>query len=485
MNPAVTLAGSGADGELLGVYFADAGQHLESQVFLFHQADHTKGRVEYRGALQGDGARTVWIGDVLIGPDATGTDSYEQNRNLVLTDGTRADSVPNLEIETGDIAGAGPRLRHRPLRRRAALLPAGPRHHRGGGAAARRPRLPRRRRAEDRRARARDAPARRDRGRARRTAPIGAGPMSAAIRVCGVDDLEVDTALRVDVGRHARRGRARTRAATIHAIGDTCTHGDISLAEGFVEDETLECWAHGSKFSLHERTPAHPAGLPAGARLPGRGRGRRRARRPHPDPRRGAARLTAARRNRRTIRMSTLSIADLHVSVETDQGTKQILRGVDLTIREGETHAVMGPNGSGKSTLAYTIAGHPKYHVESGSIHARRRGRARDDRRPARPRRPLPRDAVPGRDPRRHRLELPPHREDRDRRRGARHPRLGQGRPRVDERAPDGPGLRGAQRERGLLRRREEAQRDPPARAAEAAASRCSTRPTPASTSTR
>jgi len=107
VNPSVTLAGSGADGELLGVYFADAGQHLESQVFLFHQADHTKGRVEYRGALQGEGAHTVWIGDVLIGRDAVGTDSYEQNRNLVLTDGTRADSVPNLEIETGDIAGAG------------------------------------------------------------------------------------------------------------------------------------------------------------------------------------------------------------------------------------------------------------------------------------------------------------------------------------------------------------------------------------------
>lgn len=107
VNPSVTLAGSGASGDLLGVSFADAGQHLESQVFLFHRADHTRGRVEYRGALQGDGAHTVWIGDVLIGPDATGTDSYEQNRNLVLTDGTRADSIPNLEIETGDIAGAG------------------------------------------------------------------------------------------------------------------------------------------------------------------------------------------------------------------------------------------------------------------------------------------------------------------------------------------------------------------------------------------
>jgi Fe-S cluster assembly protein SufD len=107
VNPSVTLAGSGADGDLLGVYFADAGQHLESQVFLFHKGDHTKGRVEYRGALQGQGAHTVWVGDVLIGPDATGTDSYEQNRNLVLSDGTRADSIPNLEIETGDIAGAG------------------------------------------------------------------------------------------------------------------------------------------------------------------------------------------------------------------------------------------------------------------------------------------------------------------------------------------------------------------------------------------
>lgn len=66
--------------------------------------------------------------------------------------------------------------------------------------------------------------------------------------------------------------------------------------------------------------------------------------------------------------MSTLKITDLHVGVETDQGTKQILRGVDLEINSGETHAIMGPNGSGKSTLAYTIAGHPKYIVDSGSI---------------------------------------------------------------------------------------------------------------------
>ncbi|MFF2273961.1 Fe-S cluster assembly protein SufD [Agromyces sp. NPDC058136] len=107
VNPSTHLAEQGADIEALGLYFADAGQHLEQQVFVHHDAPHTKSRVTYKGALQGEGARTVWVGDVLIGPKATGTDSYEQNRNLVLTDGTRADSVPNLEIETGDIEGAG------------------------------------------------------------------------------------------------------------------------------------------------------------------------------------------------------------------------------------------------------------------------------------------------------------------------------------------------------------------------------------------
>lgn len=107
VNPSVRLAGPGSDTLLLGLYFADAGQHLEQQVYVFHDAPQSRSRVNYKGALQGKDAHTAWIGDVLIGSNGAGTDSYEQNRNLVLSEGTRADSIPNLEIETGDIVGAG------------------------------------------------------------------------------------------------------------------------------------------------------------------------------------------------------------------------------------------------------------------------------------------------------------------------------------------------------------------------------------------
>lgn len=107
VNPSIELAGAGSRAELYGLSYSDAGQHLESQVYLHHKGPETTGDVLYKGALQGSGARSVWIGDVLIGSDAVGTDSYEANRNLVLTDGARAESIPNLEIETGDIRGAG------------------------------------------------------------------------------------------------------------------------------------------------------------------------------------------------------------------------------------------------------------------------------------------------------------------------------------------------------------------------------------------
>ncbi len=109
----VGYTGTGGDAELLGLYFADDGQHLESRLLIDHSTPDCRSHVTYKGALQGDpdsrlpDARTVWVGDVLIRADASGTDTYELNRNLVLTDGARADSIPNLEIECGEILGAG------------------------------------------------------------------------------------------------------------------------------------------------------------------------------------------------------------------------------------------------------------------------------------------------------------------------------------------------------------------------------------------
>ena len=105
--PTVDFAAPGASAELLGVYFATSGQFFEHRMFVDHKVPHAKSRVNYKGALAGDQAHTVWIGDVFIRAAAEGTDTYELNRNLLLTDGARADSVPNLEIETGEIVGAG------------------------------------------------------------------------------------------------------------------------------------------------------------------------------------------------------------------------------------------------------------------------------------------------------------------------------------------------------------------------------------------
>ncbi|MGY0480288.1 Fe-S cluster assembly protein SufD [Mycobacteroides abscessus] len=109
----VRFGAPGGDAELLGLYYADEGQFFEHRLLVDHAQPNCKSNVVYKGALQGDpssdkpDAHTVWIGDVLIRAEATGTDTFELNRNLILTDGARADSVPNLEIETGEIAGTG------------------------------------------------------------------------------------------------------------------------------------------------------------------------------------------------------------------------------------------------------------------------------------------------------------------------------------------------------------------------------------------
>jgi Fe-S cluster assembly protein SufD len=112
LSPTIRYGGPGGDAELYGLCFATAspstgGQHLEHRLFVDHDTPNCRSRVRYKGALRGEDAHTVWIGDVLIRPQATGTDTYEYNRNLVLTDGAHADSVPNLEILTGEVLGAG------------------------------------------------------------------------------------------------------------------------------------------------------------------------------------------------------------------------------------------------------------------------------------------------------------------------------------------------------------------------------------------
>ncbi|WP_052851709.1 Fe-S cluster assembly protein SufD [Streptomyces avicenniae] len=107
IHPHIEFAGPGGEAELYGLYFTDNGQHHEHRLLVDHNQPNCRSNVAYKGALQGRDAHAVWIGDVLIRAAATGTDTYELNRNLVLTDGARVDSVPNLEIETGEIVGAG------------------------------------------------------------------------------------------------------------------------------------------------------------------------------------------------------------------------------------------------------------------------------------------------------------------------------------------------------------------------------------------
>lgn len=105
--PSVTYAGPGGSATLLGAFLADAGQYMEHRILVEHTVPHCTSNVTYKGALSGESTHTVWVGDVVVRREAVGTETYEMNRNLVLDDGARADSVPNLELETGDVLSAG------------------------------------------------------------------------------------------------------------------------------------------------------------------------------------------------------------------------------------------------------------------------------------------------------------------------------------------------------------------------------------------
>ena len=107
VTPSAALDSPGAEIQMFGVYLADSSNYFEHRPYVDHIAENCISNVAYKGALQGARALTGWVGDVLIRETAVGTNSYELNRNLLLTDGSRADSVPNLEIETGKIEGAG------------------------------------------------------------------------------------------------------------------------------------------------------------------------------------------------------------------------------------------------------------------------------------------------------------------------------------------------------------------------------------------
>ncbi len=172
---------------------------------------HCRSRVTYKSALQGDEAHTVWVGDVVIRAAAIGTDTYELNRNLLLTPEARADSVPNLEIETGEIAGAGHASATGRFDDEQLFYLHGPRHPGRRGAPARRARLLRRRHRADRRARPAGAPD------GRRSRPSWSGPPRAPrpatgdLRACALADLPEEGALRVDARRPAGLRRPQRR----------------------------------------------------------------------------------------------------------------------------------------------------------------------------------------------------------------------------------------------------------------------------------
>ena len=221
----------------------------------------------YKGALQGEDAHTVWIGDVRIRPTATGTDTYELNRNLVLTDGARADSVPNLEIETGEIVGAG----HASATGRFDDEQLFYLCSRGIDAETARRLVVRGFFADvvaaDRAARAAGPAHGLDRGAPRRAAGAGRAAGRGRLRWPSSGSARSPTCPRT--GRCGSSWPTSTSPscssrASVYACEDVCSHAEVPLSEGDVEEidgaPTIECWLHGSRFDL--RT-GEPTDLPA------------------------------------------------------------------------------------------------------------------------------------------------------------------------------------------------------------------------------
>ena len=260
-NTNASYTGPGGSFEGLGVYFADAGQHLEHRLFVDHGAPHCRSNVEYKGALQGDTAHTVWVGDVLIRASAEGTDTYELNRNLVLTEGARADSVPNLEIETGEIKGAG----HASATGRfddqqlfylmARGIPEDEARRlvvRGFFAS-----VVGRIGVPEVQERLMAAIERELAGRCRMSEQV---TDTDFVRVCRLDELPaVGAALAEIEGR--RVTIVHTADGDVHCVDDTCTHANVSLSEGELDGCTLECWLHGSRFDLRTGEPTGPPAI--------------------------------------------------------------------------------------------------------------------------------------------------------------------------------------------------------------------------------
>ena len=250
LSPKVSYSGPGGDAELFGLYFTGEGQHHEHRSLVDHNVSHTRSRVDYKGALSGEDAHAVWIGDVIIGEGTQGTDSYEHNRNLVLTDGTRVDSVPNLEIFTGEVEGAG----HASTSGRLDDIHLFYLQSRGIPADEARRLVVRGFFAEiiDRIESPNCASASWPRSR-----EAGAHECEETyIRVCALGDLPEEGALGVEVnGTPVAVVRSE---GEIYAISDLCSHAEVNLSEGEVEDGTIECWLHGSCFDLRTGKPLNP-----------------------------------------------------------------------------------------------------------------------------------------------------------------------------------------------------------------------------------